>query len=272
MDPSYFTEIYELCGPIMKEAISNIIMNDQVNNKPNEIIAQCAAYLLSLSDEDFDSIYINTPTDLIGFLNDRTDKSASGEYNYIDITCAIISRIELIHRCFAISDYYLIVAVEILSLISHDGKSKLLNLESCKLLHEHGCSLIRLYSIASKQLNYESIGYLLDNISKKDYKHIYEDALHQEYNIYYILILNKLQYNSDSYQIDLYFRNRIMYHIRVDDVIKCFYIIKVIPKTDIPSYLINDLALSDHKLKIYNNLLDYYIKPRGSHTKAAHTF
>jgi hypothetical protein len=272
MDPRYFNEIYELCGPIMKEAISNIILNDQVHDEPQEIITRCTAYLLSLNNEDFDSMYINMPTNLISFYNDETDKSTSDSYNYIDITYAIISHVELIHRCFAISDYNLIGAVKILPQISINraGNFKLLNLESCKLLHEHGCSLSSLYSIASKQLNYESIGYLIDNISEIDYKDIYNDALHQIYNIYYILVLNKLKYDNNKIT-DLLFHSRIMKLNRIDDIIKCFYIIKVIPKADIPSYLINNLNLSDQKLELYNNLMDYYLKPRGSHTKAANT-
>jgi hypothetical protein len=281
MDSSYFKEIYELCGPIMKEAISNIIKNDNTYINQNPKLIQCAMHLLSLNNEDFHDIYINTPTDLLGFIQVETDIfnhdeiNKQDEYNYYDYIYAIISNIDLIRRCFAICNDPLIKAIRILTTVCRGSINKYdLDYKSCKLLHEHGCSLSSLYNIASRVLNFESMGYLIDNISKTDYNDIYNDALHYEYNIYYILLLNKIEHTWDT-PISSIFHELGMRHNNKEDItniIKCFYIIKFIPKTDILLFITDTMALSDTKLKIYKNLLDYYLKPRGSHTKAALTF
>jgi hypothetical protein len=286
MDPSYFDEIYELCGPDMKEAISNIIKNDQPINRVNH--ARVIDYLYTLSDDEFHEVYINMPIDHNGFVQDDTSKTFNnaiymtvhGEihdeihnYSYVDIVYAIISRSDLIRKCLAISSASLIDGVKILTLINqrYGGRYNDLNLESCKLLHEYGCSLSNLFLIANKVLNYESMSYIITHLTESDYIDIFNDSEHKEYNIYYILILNKLKHNA----IILLFYNRIMKYIQQNDtqiVVQCFYIIKFIPKLDALIFLTDNLTLSDPTHAIYKKLLMYHLKPRGSHTKAAITF
>jgi hypothetical protein len=277
MNQSYFDEIYELCGPDMKEAISNIIKHDRPINRVN--YTRVINYLYTLTDDEFRELYINMPRDHEDFSHENNIMhGAIYPYSYVDTIYAIISRSDIIRKCFAISSEPLISCIRLLTFNNRQlcGKYNDLNLESCKLLHEHGCSLSNLFLIANTVLNYESMSYIITNITESDIIDIYNDTEYEEYNnsgyaynIYYILILNKLKHDS------IIFHNRIMKYDRLYDiqmVLQCFYIIKFIPKLDALIFLTNNPILSNQTRDIYKKLLAYHLKPRGSHTKAAITF
>jgi hypothetical protein len=307
-----FREFYEICGSVMQSKIEEMITKDKhpIKRRLNAYINACIQYLLSLNDDDFRNKYIelyhiDTETGAEFIIDDidedeeddtkfeERDIMIHNRYNKYDHAFACVSNIALIRRCLSISKIPLNVAIKEVTSI---GTQLFINfdLESCKLLHEAGIDLGNLLFIARTVHNYDSIMYILQHMTELNLGDLIMDQRLTFMYVSNIYIVDKIQEHPDDCLKVLMKQEHMTYNIHDRSnniVIKCYYIIKYMPREEGIIYLKNaneyydaqilkykksksrdKTAICTENKKLYNQLLEFHFKPRGTHTKSALTF
>jgi predicted transcriptional regulator len=199
-----FSEIYEIGGPLIKEGIKfEIAMgkcshrqnkheheheheHEQEHEQEHEHFDECVNYLLCLNDDNFFELC----TKLSDFNN------FTSNYTYSEHIRAILSNVNLINRCTAISTVPLITALFVLhQLINTNNITQYyFTFESCKLLHEHKYNILHILSISYKSgINYVIIKYIIDNLSEIDMFNVLEDTR------YCGIIIDRIHNNNNKF-------------------------------------------------------------------------
>jgi hypothetical protein len=302
MESHDFREIYEIGGPFMNTEIINVLEHERVEhcerliliNSVKNHINVCAKYLLSLDDNTFSQMYIHLPTDHQGYENNEI--YVNDEYSLIDYACAFISDEKLVRRCISISPVAINMSVKILT--DYESPMDLnyikLDLESCKLLHDNKCNIVNLLTIAYYISDYNTIRYLIESMSKMELIELLTSELINILNsMYGIILIDTIDRMNDKCL------NKILYHkinsINILDniyadvrdqkvILQCYYIIKYMTLDDGRKLFTSHIdslfewksdetkkLTKEYKL-LYNNLLEFHFRPRGSHTKAPRAF
>jgi hypothetical protein len=212
-------------------------------------------------------------------------------YTYYDYIYAITSNIDLIHRCYAISDVALNNSIALLTCNDRKVYSARcyinLDINSCKLLISHGCSYSNLFIIACRVYNYDTIMYIINQlISNEELCNVFtqhRSDINININIHYILLLHQINVcNNELHTLMQNFimslSNNNLKHI----VIKAFFVIKFMSRDEGYKFrdeqkdvtfinVVNQEVTSDYVKSQYFILLEYHLRPRGGYTKQAIT-
>jgi hypothetical protein len=177
---------------------------------------------------------------------------------------ACVSNITLLRKCLAISKLPIIAA---LMACERNKDAELfyihIDLESCMLLHEHGCDLISLLSIAYLLKDYNSQKYIINHMTEIDlFNIIHVDRYKGLINILLMNRIHDLQDNHLKLICNSYIINQ--YH---NPVIKCYYIINYMSIDASKTYILEHNG--DRHYVLLTSLLLFHFRPRGSHTKSA---
>jgi hypothetical protein len=290
MDTHDFSEIYAIGGPSIKLAIEDLLKYEHgIRYTDNEHIEMCAKYLLSLNNEEFMKLYVGTPK-----YYDAYGKKYK-KYYYSSYVYAYTSSIELIQKCLAISKIPINNSIRFIHNMDIDGDLHHIHLdiESCKLLHAHGCDLVSLLYIACNVNDYKSIKYIINNMSEIEYEKIILYEVHENLGSIKLLVIDHVCKLNDIY-LNALLKDTIMdtnfYRDRDRIINQCYYIIKYMTIESgkkLVTKLNKDYAdkftelTIDNNIKhltyitrtqtILNDVMDFHFKIRGSHTKAAST-
>jgi hypothetical protein len=228
-----FTDVYETCGPLMESQIKKYMDFKQWST---EICSpkKAESYLLSLDIHDFNKLYINMPRDIEGYQTNADELYDSDDddnhCSYFEYAGAFVSNIELLRKCLAISNIPINNSIKMyIQKRNNFGYPhfyyKDINVNSCKLLHEHGCDMIGLLYIAYCVQNYECIKYIINNMSSIELsnyitnEYIYFDLIN-------ILVIDRIKHDK---VLLLLLHDKLMTNIEYDNdiiiIIKCYYII-----------------------------------------------
>jgi hypothetical protein len=296
--------LYDICGPVMQEGIMSMIDDRQAhchafldcNGPLYSHVKLCIVHLTSLDDDALRKILLNLPTTIEDYKKNLNEQII---YYYLDYAYSIISDINLIKRCLVISPTALNMSIK--TLFSYEDKMYIhFDKTSCKLLHEHGCDISGLLSIAYIKNNICSMKYLIDIMSPIDLFNVLING-YESIGLLSIMLMDKIHSYSDEYlkglcKIRICDANRRYVPDDYDDddtyrhgklIIECIYIIKYMTREAGKKYMIDRNARYDLKYnqcrdpelkahlaetKRYNNsLLEYHFKPRGAFTKAANS-
>jgi hypothetical protein len=236
------------------------------------------------------------PVDRPGYQDD-IDNIEEREYCYIDYAHAYISDIRLIRRCLEISKVPLWNLIKVLIRYHHNTRSNYTNfdMESCKLLYENGCDVTGLLHVACHMHDYNSIRYLVDNMSDVELYNLVHSREYIYLNLASLLLIDRLMNMRDrcftSLLIDIVLKEDYQRHDNywvIDNMNiynSCYYIIKYMSIDDGKKFMkelnqlyddrINGLTFNNNTERhideqlLHNNLLEYHFRPRGSHTKGA---
>jgi hypothetical protein len=273
-----FSDFYLTCGDLMRTHMEKIIDDERlqyinyaeshVNGYSN--VKLMAKLLLEWSDNEFERCYTATH---IKF-KDAVDeiKRSKDKRMLISIHNALLSNVDIIKKCLSISVIpinvivYLISHREILSYINFDDAS-------CKLIYNSVHNKCDLLMVAFYSDNYDSMLYILNNMTVMELGTAYGDARF-DFRSLKILIIDQIYARNDNYfKINLH-RQFIMHE--KDIIVKCYYIIKYMSRED--GILLVELENRGRNANgissdtLYNTLLEFHFRDRGSHTKSAITF
>jgi hypothetical protein len=258
MESHDFSEIYEIGGPLMKEAIMARIIEEGVDKNVDEKVTECIQHLLSLNDDEFEQTYLD-----ICKYNGRLSGLGVLEYTY-----ACVSNITLVQKCLSISIVPLMCLFNWLP--NYATLYIKFDYESCRILHINNFDIYKLYFLASSANNYNALNYLLDHMILKDFAQILFVYDHIDFNLSNILLIDKI-YGIDNKFIHTLLKAKmlslktVLPPKTITFLTRCYYIIKfnIIP-TDY-SHVISP----DKDNARYTPLLEFYLRPRGKHTKNA---
>jgi hypothetical protein len=287
-----FSEFYLICGPIMEAHIKNTIDYD-IYNRDTKLIKentrQCAKVLLELSDDKFEKIYHNVPSHIELFEHTTFRIIPSNDihnqyiepienFTYYTFICACISNINLIRKCLKISVTLLNNSINMIN-SDIDGYINL-DVESCKLLHEHGCCMNYFYYIATCLHNYDSMKCIVDNMNAIELTSLISTMHYLYGHLSFILIIDKISAINDK-DLNALLKLKVSECYLHAHAAQCYYIIKYIPLSEGKELLIehnkqydactlsNIKILTDEQKILYNNVLEFHFRPRGGHTKSA---
>jgi hypothetical protein len=287
-----FSNIHELCGSVMQEHINSIVKKeiDEYNMKfEHNYAADIRKYrtkLLSMTDVEFNALYHNIYQSEINEINDI-------KVLYLNYVCAILSDIKLVKKCINTLNE-LLKRIDIIhkinSMISH---------ECIMLLIAHNFDNTVLLSIVYQTHDYVSMKYIINIMSFDELMTVaYNKADMFNINCYKglieILFMDKLYKFGHNYALIMHYNyDRFIkgYNIYArafltkEVIVECYYVIRYMTQAEgkihmtkrnekynelisRPSDRIPNTTIYDtHEL--YNSLLEYHFRPRGSHTKSA---
>jgi hypothetical protein len=123
-------------------------------------------------------------------------------YSFFDFIYAIMSHIDLISKCLAISRVPINNSIKFLPNSYRQLGYINLDIESCKILHKHGCDLKAMLHIAYHVSNYDSMRYIIDNMSDIIITDLY-NTTYFSLGLCNILIIDKIYELQDKYLIHL---------------------------------------------------------------------
>jgi hypothetical protein len=292
----------------MKEIIEQH-MRDIIGSHQDSICAHiesCINYLHSLNDVEFENIYIKSPQSQREYQDNMEEINANSVvYSYINYAHAYVSDIGLIRRCLQISRIPLWNSIKILTRFRRDAHKTYtnFNVESCKLLYENDCNVVGLLHIACNIKDYDSIRYLVNNMSENELHNLLHTREYIYLNLAFLLVVDRIMnmhdrcfialltdtiMTADNYIYDPYW---IIPNMKIYNTI--YFIIKYMTLDEGKKlhakinneyiytlnneYICNPAIISHVNVRdtltleqlLYNNLLEYYFRPRGSHTKGA---
>jgi hypothetical protein len=273
-------EIYEIGGLAFKSYIDGIIADDSEMRRKCDVscITFCVAYLLNLSDDKFEEIYMGMPVNSANYFNKINPKIYLNYYDYI---YACISSEYLIRRCLKISALNLNNAITILRVYREDTIPRYLNfdLSSCKLLLHHDYDIISLLLIAHNVNDYESMKHIINYMSVTKLAELLRFALYSRLGIHVILIVDRIINTADKGLI-LLMTNKIAHEppqkmSNVFVLMHCYYIIRYASREEGKHLMAKQNEQYDaHTLLIedkicYNKMLEFHFRPRGGYTKGS---
>jgi hypothetical protein len=224
---------------------------------------------MSLNDDEFSRAYYNI---ICG------ERLRGGSNKNEDFMCAFISNIDIIHRCIAVDGYILQKVISALSRIKRYIIN--LNVESCKLLHENGCDMSILLLLARIANNYDSVKYIIESMSVDELSR----ALHNkpDSNLLDILLIDRIYLTNDKSLIALLIDHILISIEYTNNILICYVIIKHMTHEegknmwDKRIHRLDSMNLNITEIKfiktLFNIILYFHFKPRGSHTKAARIY
>jgi hypothetical protein len=268
--------IHDICGPIITERISQLIINmkydydhnyDLCKEEDLERVDACLNFLHKADYCKFYSIYVNIPTNYECYEDDEF------EYCYLEYTLAILSDISLINRCLAISKAPLNRAINALYHIGAPLRAEIpksFNIECYELLYHNKFNIANLFPIAQCKCDYISIKFIIDKFTESDIDHIFIQGINyfnSNYSIIEILLIDRCKQIDDKYILSRLYNNIIN---SPHNVSLAYYIINIMSYEDGLNY-VSKLQTPASDLHDINKLLAYHFRPRGSHTKGAIT-
>jgi hypothetical protein len=207
------------------------------------------------------------------------------ELTYIEFASACISDINLIRRCHDISSISL---NNMIRLLIRNKYYINLDIESCKLLYECKYNINDLLYIAEYARNYESIRFIIDNMTAIELNELITHDGYFYENLISILIIDKIHTVNDKRLKTLLRKEISEYNFQstpMISIIQCYYMIKYTTLSE----CINIIAQHNQKLdiyfkipahtasyiqykKLYNDMLAFHLRPRGGYTKGAAAF
>jgi hypothetical protein len=299
MDALDFSDVYHIGGELLQNNIEQLKSKEReqylANADKRKHIESCINYLLTLNDDDFKSIYLDLSTtdDAVDLstIEDAVDDvqyESNSIYDQYDHAYAIVSSYDLLVKGLAISSAPLNYSIKACTR-DHVCMYIDFTVDSCELLFKAWIDVVDLLYIAYFTNNYESMTYLLKScMTSIDYANLIIDPRFKYNSIRSMLIIDGIQAQKDEY-IQRIFKNRYIvpniYNFIDDVIIKCYYIIKYMTPEDVTSYIKKlDTDFSEYislqrveqfkvafnqRHMLHMQLLEYYLKPRGAHTKSA---
>jgi hypothetical protein len=234
------------------------------------------------------------------------DDIAINEYTYYDCAYAILSSVELIQRSVKMSSIPLNSIVILFNGITHMHMHMHrfinYNIITCELLRNIGIDSLNLLKIAVDINDIPSMTFLINNMSAIYLSYILEDKTNRYIGTVLLLVIERIQ---DMYPKDGHLRGLIHRHLlyglskniynnmtyeffnRKTIIPVCYYIIKYMSYEEGKSYMAEQNNLCDNNISRvqdpqiieditniktqYNTLLEFHLRPRGTHTKSAST-
>jgi hypothetical protein len=190
MNKHDFTKFYKIGGPLIEDHMKKILANENSHYKINEQIKPCITYLKELSDDNFIKLYNDMHWLTIDYQQDsnKTDLYA----------CAFLSDVELLGKCLLISRALIFRAVNIIMNNINYGIG-IINIECCKLLRTYGFDFLDLLAIAYKTYDYDTIRYIINNLTEMELIKLIYDSDNVRYGLFNILIIDKIFNMPDDY-------------------------------------------------------------------------
>jgi hypothetical protein len=186
---------------------------------------------MKMNDTSFEHLYINMPNNLSEYCSDFiAKKEIYKDYSCFDFAYAFMSR-DLLRKCLAISN--IPINNLLMSLIGRELPDFLnyvdITIETCKLLHEHGCSMVQLLDVGYYANNYECITYIINRMTALELADMINNKTHLCFRLINILIIDAVYVLHDPVLIHL-LNNSIHKYIFCDYnmtvALRCYNIIK----------------------------------------------
>jgi hypothetical protein len=293
MEHHNFCEIYEVGGSSMQDGIEMLLASTNDDEPSDAVdIKPCVDYLLSLDDCDYKRIYLSIPVKL-SWLDDNTTK-IDGKYTSLEIAEAIITDIKLLQKSQTISLFMLNNVLHLLANMRNGPIN--LSTDMCKSLRECGCTMSDLYSIISMSIStstsksdYDTLNYVINNLNAIEIAQILRN---DEYmHLPTMLLIDKIYAMQDD-GLKMLTENIILLsenHSLCLTLLQCYIIIRykttdegkalltshnekfeaLIKKHKKDEELVSNTTLSQ---TLFNDILNFHLRPRGAHTKAPSAF
>jgi hypothetical protein len=243
--------------------------------------------------ENEDDLYVKNENDshvdyrYVENENDSHVRYIDYRYDLYECAHAYVSNVELLRKCLAISPVPLYNSIKTLIRSEYSSHETYVNfdIESCKLLVEHGFKKSYLLHIAYRVSNYDSIIYLIESMTIIELINMLNSIVY--YDVVGFLLIDKI-YNLNDPCLNRLCKNSMVEYrgtSKIRIILNCYYIIKFMTIDEGKASMIEQNKLYEMQKReanrqnmaeayqsLHNNLLEFHFRPRGGHTKGAITF
>jgi hypothetical protein len=139
-------------------------------------------------------VYRSNAVEIRG-INENLEDEDDIEYNLYEYAYAYLSNIDLIKKCLSIS---MVPLNYILFILTSPEVSELsykytnFDIESCKLLYNNKCDVVGLFAVACHKGDYNSMVYLVNNMSPYDIYELLYTGAYGLLNLAIVLVIDRI--------------------------------------------------------------------------------
>jgi hypothetical protein len=268
--------INDTCGSLIADKIDTLIKNMRINYdhcydycamEELNRVDTCLNLLRTTDRDNFYSIYVGIPVNYEDY-HDQRILFTEIRYTYMEYTLVILSDTLLINKCIAIAREPLNRALHMLSRyeLCIPDIPKNFSIESYKLLWHNGFNVVKLFQTAQYRYDYDAIKFIISVMTETDVYNALPFIYHGS-DIIDILIIDQCKiFNTPRILLllkSLTTGASLHCHVTV-----CYYIINIMSYKDGLKYF-TELGNTHKSHKILREMLTFYFRPRGAHTKSA---